>query len=328
MMHKSRKCLTIIIMVVALLCGGIVSYADTQTRTLRMKFITESGAVTDAAFKLYHVMANDGGLLGDFAALPIEVGELDDSENVSRLANTLDSYAASGIGTPVATGLTNGLGYVDFTELPSGIYLVTGSSATIGNLIYTPKPALIRVVGGSEDLIEATAKYTVTTGPASTAYTVRKVWVDQEGTERPKSVTVQLLRNDEIFDEVTLSAENDWSHRWEDLSSDYDWNVIEKDIPVNYTVSIILEETTFTIENKAVKPSGSTETTKPDTTDTPSTTETTAAQNPPASGGTNPPKLPQTGQLWYPVLILFVVGAFLFFTGFIAGRLSEDNEKE
>lgn len=367
-MRKLCSIAAVFLSIAVLLCGGIVTYAE-ETHTLRVKFITESGPVTDSTIKLYPALTTDGALLDEFAALPIEVGDLTDSENINRLAYTLASYAASGVGEVKASDVTNGLGYVDFEEVPAGMYLVTGTSGTIGDLTYTPKPALIRITDDAEELLEASLKYTVTATSTVTDYTVKKMWLDHSGTNRPQTVTIDLYRSGELYDEVTLSAENDWTHQWEDLSSRYDWYVIEKDVPADYAVSITLDEATFIIENSTsvidvqttTAPSttaiGGTETISSDVTDTTdatdtsgtgvssddstpnssgtsshsttttTTTYTTPTQSPPG-GSISPPNLPQTGQLWYPVPILFIFGAALFFVGFIADRLSEDDEKE
>lgn len=346
-MRKFCSYFAVFLSIAVLLCGGTVSHAE-EVHTLRVKFITESGPVTNSTLKLYPALTNDGVLFGDFAELSVDVGDLTDSENVNRLAYTLASYAASGVGEPIDSDVTNGLGYVDFENVPAGIYLVTGSSGTIGDLVYTPNPALISITNDSEELIEARLKYIAVASGTAHSYSIQKVWANQMGASHPQSVTVELFRNGELYDEVTLSAENGWSHKWVSLSSDYDWNVIEKDIPANYDVSITLDSNRFVIENKSVSTgvtittttvTATTEASTIETTgtginpnstapkSTNTTTHTTSAKTP-SGGSTNSPKLPQTGQLWYPVPILFAAGALLFFVGFISDRLSDDDEKE
>lgn len=339
-MHKFQTVILSVAILICSICGGMVSQAE-QVHILRMKFITESGPVMDSTFKVYYAMTLDGVLTEDFEQLSVEVGDLNDSENVNRLAFTLASYTASGVGTPIAQGITNGLGYVDFENLPIGIYLVTGSSGTIGDFVYTPKPALIIITSDSEEMIEAGVKYTVVAGSSDMAYAVKKVWAVQDGAEYPQSVTVQLFKSGELYDEVVLNAENNWFHTWQDLSSDYDWYVIEKDIPSNYSVSITLDSSIFTIENKSTNPPGPSDTSSdtdvtPPTETEPTVTETSGTEPEPSDtttvssvvDGGNTPDLPYTGQLWYPVPILFAAGALLFLVGFIAGRLGEDHEKE
>lgn len=63
--------------------------------------------------------------------------------------------------------------------------------------------------------------------------TVRKVWVD-DGIGRPDSVTVQLLRDGKVRDEVELSQSNNWVYTWDRLDDDYNWSVLEAEVPDGY----------------------------------------------------------------------------------------------
>ena len=81
-----------------------------------------------------------------------------------------------------------------------------------------------------------------------TMLTVRKVWVD-DGDGRPDSVTVQLLRDGEGYDEVELSQSNNWAYTWDRLDDDYSWSVIEVDVPSDYEVTYTTKGNTTTITN-------------------------------------------------------------------------------
>lgn len=341
MKHRLIKYLLVAFSTICLLCGSVVSYAESPALSLQIKFITESGPVVDSAFKLYHVMTTDGeNLIGEFAELNIEKGDLGDSENIGNLAYTLASYVASGVGKPVATASTDALGCAGFGELTSGIYLVTGSSAYVGDNMYTPKPALIRIIGGSEETVVADVKYTITSNvDTNRTYTVKKVWEDGNDAARPTSVTVQLLQNGETYDEETLSAENNWSYTWEKLSTSYEWNVVEKDIPANYAVSITLNDSTFTIKNTGAVSSKTNPKSDEKTKENQNLTQVSDEKEPADKDGNSSEndtstvsgsqaKLPQTGQLWWPVPVLLFAGALLFFIGFITDRLSENDEEK
>lgn len=79
---------------------------------------------------------------------------------------------------------------------------------------------------------------------------VRKVWVIDDGGERPDSVSVQLLRDGEPFgDPVTLNDANDWSHAWNDLESGHNWTVVELNVPDGFKATVSQSGDTFTIIN-------------------------------------------------------------------------------
>lgn len=64
---------------------------------------------------------------------------------------------------------------------------------------------------------------------------VRKVWKDQ-GNIRPDSIKVNLLRDGEVYDTVTLSDKNNWSFAWDNLDWRYEWKVEEDEVPAGYRV--------------------------------------------------------------------------------------------
>lgn len=79
---------------------------------------------------------------------------------------------------------------------------------------------------------------------------VRKVWVIDDGGERPDSVSVQLMRDGEPFgDPVTLNDANDWSRAWNDLESGHNWTVVELNVPDGFKATVSQSGETFTIIN-------------------------------------------------------------------------------
>lgn len=90
-----------------------------------------------------------------------------------------------------------------------------------------------------------------------TMLTVRKIWED-DGKDRPDSVTVQLLRNGEVQDEIELNQSNNWIYTWSQLDADYHWSVTEADVPNGYKATYTTTGNTTTItnteENKPVEP--------------------------------------------------------------------------
>ena len=84
--------------------------------------------------------------------------------------------------------------------------------------------------------------------PDYTKLTVRKVWVDG-GIDRPESVTVQLLRNGEVREEIELNQNNQWAYTWDRLDKDDTWSVREKNVPNGYEASYTTEGNVTTITN-------------------------------------------------------------------------------
>lgn len=60
-------------------------------------------------------------------------------------------------------------------------------------------------------------KFVNTVSDQKTEYTVTKTWKDGDGTDRPESITVVLLRNGKTYKSEQLNADNSWSHIWKDL---------------------------------------------------------------------------------------------------------------
>ena len=273
--------------------------------------------VSGAPFALYRVAdVNEYAeftLSGDFRGYPVRLDGLD-SAAWRALAQTLAAYAQRDRLTPQDSGVTGRDGKLTFptdgrTLLP-GLYLVIGQTFSDGSAVYQTEPFLICLPNLDEKT--DTWQYDVTVSPKHT-YTpipvtpppddtekrkVLKVWNDagrEDG--RPGKITVQLLKNGEIYATVSLSEQNSWRYVWENLPKYdqngliIDWRVVEV-TPEGYTVSITQESGTFVVTNTAVKP----------------------PVNPPVNPPTKP-VLPQTGALWWPVPVLAAAGLLLIAAG-------------
>lgn len=74
--------------------------------------------------------------------------------------------------------------------------------------------------------------------PDYTSVRVNKVWKLDDGAAAADSVTVQLLRNGEVYDTAVLSEANGWTKTWERLSSIYSWTVQEINVPEGFEAEI------------------------------------------------------------------------------------------
>ena len=266
------------------------------------------------------------------------------AEKWAALADTLTAYVAAQRAqddsiTPAASGTTDEEGKLTFTELDVGLYLLEGDKAVDGNYTYTPAHYLMTllmlntetdaweydVLGGNK----YTRRYDSGGGGdkdndgEKISRNVMKVWEDRDDAAkvRPESITVQLLCDGEVYDTVTLSAENHWKHSWVGLDADADWQLVESDVPDGYTVLVGQEGTTFVVTN----------TYRDDDHDDNDDEELDDGDVPTGGkdGGDDDELLdediplgglPQTGVLWWPVQLLTLVGITLFALGWADGR--------
>lgn len=169
--------------------------------------------------------------------------------------------------------------------------------------------------------------------PSYTSLTVNKVWVLDDGGEAPVSVTVELLRNNRVYEEVTLDEDNDWSHTWTRLDARYNWKVQEADVPDGFTAEVSHRGTIWTITNDDIPEDPETPPEEPDEPDTPEEPDTPdepgtpdepdIPDEPGTPGGPDTPDeptLPQTGQSWWPVWALAIAGAILMLAGILVKK--------
>ena len=211
--------------------------------------------------------------------------------------------------------------------LEVGMYLVVPERIEDGNYTYTPMSYLVTL----PNLVEEQWYYEAEIrgdkfdrdrhgdGGGTVNRNVMKVWEDAEGVDRPTSVTVRLLRNGEVYEEVTLSEANDWQHSWRGLSNRYQWTLVEVDVPVDYTVEITQEGNTFVVTNTAPE----------DIPDEPPPLDDGGDEEEiPEDPVPLDPGLPQTGTLWLPVQILTIAGILLFSLGWVDMKRQKRNGDE
>jgi hypothetical protein len=316
-----------------------------------MTVVSKAGDVvlSGAHFRLYHVatVSEEGEykMKTAFEESGISLGIESADESWSDRAVTLEGYVVGKNADNAAidhtqSGRTDSDGNVLFSGLSTGLYLLVGDPVTVGNKIYTPLATLISLPYGDNGVAGSTfsgryttqnynptinIKYSVTelgepdpTPPPTdppftpeevyTNLTAIKIWKD-EGyeTSRPTEISVTLYRNGEEYDTVVLNAQNSWKHTWSVLDDDSRWQLVEKNVPTNYTVTSVQDGKAFVVTN----------TYKEEQTVTPPPTVTPAQPSPAPSATPTPsqPKLPQTGQLWWPISLLALCGLVLILIG-------------
>jgi len=103
---------------------------------------------------------------------------------------------------------------------------------------------------GEVDWVFVVEAFDRPSGP-STNYsqlTVRKLW-DDDGKDRPESITVNLLKNGKVHKSIELNAENQWMYTWSKLSRLAKWSVKEAEVPDGYTAKYSTTRNTTIITN-------------------------------------------------------------------------------
>lgn len=186
------------------------------------------------------------------------------------------------------TSITDVEGKASFINLDLGLYLVVQTNKVKGFSKIDPYLVMI------PEEIDNMWVYDIESMPKTQIYNtidieVIKIWNKQnESNKLPDEVTIQLLKSGEVIDTIKLNKNNNWTYTWLDIEKSDEYTVEEINIPNGYTATYKNEGYTFIV--------------------------------------TNTDKLPQTGQLKWPIVVLFSSG-ILFIIVAIYDMKREENEK-
>ena len=206
---------------------------------------------------------------------------------------------------PSYSSVTDTSGVATFTDIPMGLYFIMSSTLKKDSYIYTTSSFFVMLP--EQDLSNNTWNYDVVANakpeykPIMADYEVIKVWEDDCHTDqRPKSITISLICDGEVYDTVTLPHNEAWSYTWKGLDTNHQYTVTEKKEYGYKDPEIQQYGNTFIVTN--------------------------ICDNPYTNIKPNNPNLPQTGQLWWPVPLLIIFGLLFVAIGVIQNR-GNINEK-
>lgn len=334
-MKRMKKMIIMCLTIVICLCQP--AYASAAEKGS----ITISYPCTNTKINLYYV-AYPSKKVGfkmksRFAKYPIKLNNHTRSEWAGQ-AQALAVYIERDHLNANRTKTTDANGKAQFTNLRKGIYLVVGETKKENGYIYTSMPYFISVPGPSVNgkaqyNVTSTAKYEkkpVSEEEKTTDYKVAKVWVDKNHEkQRPKSVTIQLLRDGKVYDEVKLDQSNNWQYTWSKLSNKYQWTAVEKEKAKKYLVSVSKQENSFIVKNIYWDDEYYHDSKKPSKKSVKTTEEYYKDSKKPKNSKTedHTKKLPQTGQLWWPLPFLLAGGIVCIGIGMFKQK-RENDEKE
>ena len=267
----------------------------------------------------------------DLDALSRKADWKDGSDKLKNEALTAEVYARMG-GSAEAFPATNANGDAS-RILADGIYLVYGTYTGIEYKAsdVTIQPFFVWAVSSvtgnrTVDVTNVNNKISINSTPPVTpppvnppvkppvvpptiSVTAQKVWVGTN-TNQPKYVMVQLVDGaGAVIEEKKLNKKNNWTCTWKGLDSNKTWLVAEKNVPQGYTVSISTKMLT------AAKTCVLTNTYHPAVRASAAAAASASASSASAGSAVRGVKLPQTGQLWWPVPFLALGGIFLILAG-------------
>ncbi len=283
--------------------------------------------LSGAEFSIYKVAAADkhGNLTvtKEFSGYNINIVN-NSSQEWKALASTLEGYVLRDKILPTDRKKTNKQGTALFPnnvkKLTCGMYLVLGKNHTQNNKVYESQPFMVLLP--MRDKASDKWNYDVSVSPKYASHPqnktdkvtckVLKVWQDKGNEKkRPKQVVVQLLRDGKIFDTVKLNSGNNWRYKWSKLDADHKWTVAEKELK-GYTVSISKEGVTFVITNTYAS--------------VPKDNPQKPVVPPDQVSSNRNNRLPQTGQLWWPVPLFAAIGLIFIVVGLLHIRRKKDGE--
>lgn len=352
--------MTILIMSSIFACLGSTSQArnriDTSKKgTLRLSYkcdITEDNVsnpmpISGVNVHLYRIASvNEAGAFAwespyaDIAEVSaVSINKISSADEWNILLGPIKTYIYTNSISADANGISDSDGTAVISGLDLGVYLVVGDTLEdkSQNCTYTFTPFFTTIPtidpetdtwvydNGDEYIVDVSAKCEYYLNPKEVQYNIYKNWVDN-GTERPESIEVGIYLDGDLYQTVTLSASNNWHYFWT-YKEGHSFTISET-VPAGYTVSYSQNGNVFTMTNTGndTPPTTPSEPENPKTPDNPVEEVLGAVRlaiteddTPDVLGAT---RLPQTGQIWWPVFALAFIGIGFFTVGFISDKKS------
>lgn len=276
-------CLLLCTVLLGLLCTGVCAQPERRCQ-LWIDYRHEGVAISQANFRLYRIAGLNSNLelsySGAFSDLRLDAQALSDAAEELYLRVEKQSIS------PERTFVTDWNGKASVSDLTPGAYLLVGEPATVDASVYYVDK---QVVFLHEDRMTMNPKCTqLPVGVKLISIQTVKFWDDHgHENERPREITVRLLKDGKTVHSVVLSEANNWSYTWNNLLPNARWTVAE-DVPQGYKATIQEKDHVFTVINQYKN-------------------------------------IPQTGQVWWPVITVFCLGLMLIVVG-LSVRRSGRNE--
>ena len=295
-MRKTLKSIVISLLVIGLMTGAsLCCFAATETGRITVTLADkENKGIDGMTVSLCQIAGLDGTRYQPTAAFETS------GISLSGIVSSPDETVAKAVFDYVKGQDIRGVsrisenGRVSFSDLDLGIWLVYPE----GDSRYTFNPYIVLLpYGANGDLYYevSSAPKVEDSHPDGMNIYVMKKWDDNNNAakKRPGTIAVELLKDRSVVATAQLSEANGWAHVFSDLSRDGKYAVREKrvaDYSVNYSGDPV---NGFVITN-------------------------TYAGD----------KLPQTGQYWWPIILIAVAGACFVLLGIYEMGVKKHGKKK
>lgn len=173
------------------------------------------------------------------------------------------------------TDVTDKNGVVKFNNLDLGLYYIVQTESVEGYSEFEPFLVAIPIIENKQ------WNYEIEANPKTDIYklidiVIKKEW-NSHNNNIPNKVEIELYNDNELIESIILNEENNWTYTFKNLRLSDKYNVKEVNVPKGYTPSYKVNDYVFTVTN----------------TDT----------------------LADTGQIFYPIIISFILGVILVLLG-------------
>ena len=274
-MAKRTVAISALLLLLVLLPVSALAASTTQAKgpisleeecTLTLSYGYEGVAFANAAIKLYKIadVSSDYQytLTAAFASSGLMLNGIQTQGEWNTIRTTLEGFILAGGVQPLREAVTDATGQVRFSKLVPGLYLASGVTVAQEAATCHFDAALVALPGLDgqgywQKDVAVLAKPELLPPAESEEEVVCKViklW-QGDGAARPQSVEVEIFRNGQHYETVTLSSQNQWSYQWKVKNDGASWNVTERNVPAGYTATVQVKGADFVITNTWNKPS-------------------------------------------------------------------------
>ena len=239
-------------------CGALAVTGDC---TLTLSYVCEGTAIAALPVNVYQIADTSDDsvftLLPQFQESGVNLNGVESNSEWDSILLTLEAYIVGRNLSPDYTSLTDSDGMVCLENLKPGLYLVASAEAEQEALHCVFRSALVALPGRDgaghwQNALTVTPKPQILppVEPEELQFKVLKLWKDDGNQKRrPQNITVEIFRNGISQETVILSEDNLWSYSWSAAMDGADWQVVERNIPDGYTVSVEKQNTTIILTN-------------------------------------------------------------------------------